>query len=32
MATNELEELFTDDFLDSLDDDSTVELSIRPLG
>ncbi|OHY92606.1 hypothetical protein BI375_03890 [Vibrio rotiferianus] len=30
MATNELEELFTDDFLDSLDDDSTVELSTPP--
>lgn len=27
MATNELDELFTDDFLDSLDDDSTVEQS-----
>lgn len=28
MATNDLDELFTDDFLDSLDDDSTVEQSV----
>lgn len=30
MATNELDELFTDGFLDSLDDDSTEEQIIQP--